>query len=190
MWRSVIEKRRSDYAIEHGQPGDVIVLAGKGHEDYQEISGVKHPMDERDPDQRSSGRTRKIEEKVECRFMFADIIVDINMKNWIRSFNTESLPVWQGNFCWYGSFLFLSANGTGRRKDTSLVFRKPVIMICQSKRDRGYFRDGIAIEGKLVALAAWMKRAVRRHDDPGAENRTSDQTERERENEKADPAAA
>ena len=36
------------YAIHHGQPGDVIVLAGKGHEDYQEIRGVKHPMDERD----------------------------------------------------------------------------------------------------------------------------------------------
>ena len=27
---------------------DVIVLAGKGHEDYQEIHGVKHHMDERD----------------------------------------------------------------------------------------------------------------------------------------------
>ena len=35
------------YAIHHGQPGDVIVLAGKGHEDYQEIRGVKYPMDER-----------------------------------------------------------------------------------------------------------------------------------------------
>ena len=35
------------YAIRHGQPGDVIVLAGKGHEDYQEIKGVKYPMDER-----------------------------------------------------------------------------------------------------------------------------------------------
>lgn len=35
------------YAIEHGQPGDIIVLAGKGHEDYQEIRGVKYPMDER-----------------------------------------------------------------------------------------------------------------------------------------------
>ena len=35
------------YAIEHGRRGDVIVLAGKGHEDYQEIKGVKHPMDER-----------------------------------------------------------------------------------------------------------------------------------------------
>ena len=35
------------YVIAHGQPGDVIVLAGKGHEDYQEIKGVKYPMDER-----------------------------------------------------------------------------------------------------------------------------------------------
>lgn len=36
------------YAIENGEPGDIIVLAGKGHEDYQEIKGVKYPMDERD----------------------------------------------------------------------------------------------------------------------------------------------
>ena len=36
------------YAIRHGRPGDVIVLAGKGHEDYQEIKGKKYPMDERD----------------------------------------------------------------------------------------------------------------------------------------------
>lgn len=35
------------YAIHHGEPGDIIVLAGKGHEDYQEIRGKKYPMDER-----------------------------------------------------------------------------------------------------------------------------------------------
>jgi len=35
------------YCILNGQPGDIIVLAGKGHEDYQEICGQKHPMDER-----------------------------------------------------------------------------------------------------------------------------------------------
>ena len=35
------------YAIEEAQMGDVIVLAGKGHEDYQEIKGVKYDMDER-----------------------------------------------------------------------------------------------------------------------------------------------
>jgi len=36
------------YAIHNALPGDIIVLAGKGHEDYQEIKGVKYPMDERD----------------------------------------------------------------------------------------------------------------------------------------------
>ena len=35
------------YAINHAEKGDVIVLAGKGHEDYQEIKGVKYDMDER-----------------------------------------------------------------------------------------------------------------------------------------------
>lgn len=35
------------WAIKEGQPGDIIILAGKGHEDYQEIKGVKYPMDER-----------------------------------------------------------------------------------------------------------------------------------------------
>ena len=36
------------YAIENAKEGDVIVLAGKGHEDYQEIKGKKHHMDERE----------------------------------------------------------------------------------------------------------------------------------------------
>ena len=36
------------YAIENAREGDVIVLAGKGHEDYQEIKGQKHHMDERE----------------------------------------------------------------------------------------------------------------------------------------------
>lgn len=35
------------YAVSHAEEGDLIVLAGKGHEDYQEIKGVKYPMDER-----------------------------------------------------------------------------------------------------------------------------------------------
>lgn len=44
----IIDRKEAiKYAIEHGQPGDVIVLAGKGHEDYQEIKGKKYPMDER-----------------------------------------------------------------------------------------------------------------------------------------------
>ncbi len=34
--------------ISHAMEGDIIVLAGKGHEDYQEIKGKKYPMDERE----------------------------------------------------------------------------------------------------------------------------------------------
>ena len=36
------------YCIQHAQKGDVIVLAGKGHEDYQEIKGQKYHMAERE----------------------------------------------------------------------------------------------------------------------------------------------
>ncbi len=35
------------YAMAHAEPGDIVILAGKGHEDYQEIEGRKYPMDER-----------------------------------------------------------------------------------------------------------------------------------------------
>ena len=34
-------------AIQMANKTDIIVLAGKGHEPYQEINGVKHPFDER-----------------------------------------------------------------------------------------------------------------------------------------------
>ncbi len=36
------------YCIENAQEGDIIVLAGKGHEDYQEIKGIKYHLDERE----------------------------------------------------------------------------------------------------------------------------------------------
>ena len=36
------------WALDQGRPGDVIVLAGKGHETYQEINGVQDPLDERE----------------------------------------------------------------------------------------------------------------------------------------------
>ena len=45
----IIDRKEAiKYAIEHAQAGDVIVLAGKGHEDYQEICGKKYHMDERE----------------------------------------------------------------------------------------------------------------------------------------------
>ena len=34
-------------AIKMANKRDIIILAGKGHEPYQEINGVKHPFDER-----------------------------------------------------------------------------------------------------------------------------------------------
>lgn len=44
----IVDRREAiAYVIDNGMPGDVIVLAGKGHEDYQEIKGKKYPMDER-----------------------------------------------------------------------------------------------------------------------------------------------
>ncbi len=36
------------YAIEHAAEGDIILLLGKGHEDYMEIKGVKYPYSERE----------------------------------------------------------------------------------------------------------------------------------------------
>ena len=35
------------WCLENARSGDIVVLAGKGHEDYQEIKGVKYPFDER-----------------------------------------------------------------------------------------------------------------------------------------------
>ena len=35
-------------AIEAAAPGDVVLIAGKGHEQGQEIAGVKHPFDDRE----------------------------------------------------------------------------------------------------------------------------------------------
>jgi UDP-N-acetylmuramoyl-L-alanyl-D-glutamate--2,6-diaminopimelate ligase len=33
-------------AVAHAQPGDAVVVAGKGHETGQEVMGVKHPFDD------------------------------------------------------------------------------------------------------------------------------------------------
>ena len=35
-------------AIMLASPGDVVLIAGKGHETYQEICGVKHHFDDRE----------------------------------------------------------------------------------------------------------------------------------------------
>ena len=40
-------KEKIKEAIEMANKLDIIVLAGKGHEPYQEINGTKYPFDER-----------------------------------------------------------------------------------------------------------------------------------------------
>ena len=46
----VIENRVKaiHYAMDIAEKNDIIILAGKGHETYQEICGVKHHLDERE----------------------------------------------------------------------------------------------------------------------------------------------
>ena len=46
---TVIENRRDAirYALDMAEEGDIVILAGKGHETYQEIMGVKRPFDEK-----------------------------------------------------------------------------------------------------------------------------------------------
>lgn len=46
----IIEDRQEavSYAIQSRRDGDVILIAGKGHETYQEIRGIRYPMDDRE----------------------------------------------------------------------------------------------------------------------------------------------
>lgn len=45
----IIDRREAiRYAIDNAIEGDVIVIAGKGHETYQELAGVKFQMDDRE----------------------------------------------------------------------------------------------------------------------------------------------
>ncbi len=43
----VSRKEAIEYAIHLGKPGDIIVFAGKGHEDYEEVQGKRLPFNER-----------------------------------------------------------------------------------------------------------------------------------------------
>lgn len=46
---SIVDRREAiKTAVMLAQKGDVILIAGKGHEDYQEIKGVKHHFDDRE----------------------------------------------------------------------------------------------------------------------------------------------
>jgi len=52
---AAIEDRREAiaHAIGTARAGDVVLLAGKGHEDYQEVAGVRRPFSDLDEAQRA-----------------------------------------------------------------------------------------------------------------------------------------
>ena len=50
-------QRAIEYAIEHASANDIVVIAGKGHETYQEINGVRHDFDDSVVLQRALQRT-------------------------------------------------------------------------------------------------------------------------------------
>ena len=48
--RTYIEPARQkaiEYAVNHASTDDIVVIAGKGHETYQEINGIRHDFDDR-----------------------------------------------------------------------------------------------------------------------------------------------
>ncbi len=45
---SIIDRREAiKTAVSLSQPADIVLVAGKGHEKYQEIKGIKNPFDDK-----------------------------------------------------------------------------------------------------------------------------------------------
>ena len=55
-WSFPTAQRPSTTAIRLAGPGDVVVLAGKGHEDYQIIGETKYPFDDREEARKAIGK--------------------------------------------------------------------------------------------------------------------------------------
>ena len=53
-------KEAVEFAVKEAKRGDIIVLAGKGHEGYQEINGIKYPMSEYELVESAVRKQRKI----------------------------------------------------------------------------------------------------------------------------------
>ncbi|MBP5544331.1 MAG: UDP-N-acetylmuramoyl-L-alanyl-D-glutamate--2,6-diaminopimelate ligase, partial [Kiritimatiellae bacterium] len=48
-WRRIADRREAiAAAIAEARDGDSVLIAGKGHENYQEIKGVRHHFDDRE----------------------------------------------------------------------------------------------------------------------------------------------
>ena len=47
IYHEIHDRREAiKFAVKHAQAGDIVVIAGKGHENYQEIDGVRHWFDD------------------------------------------------------------------------------------------------------------------------------------------------
>jgi UDP-N-acetylmuramoyl-L-alanyl-D-glutamate--2,6-diaminopimelate ligase len=45
---SIVDRKEAiKTAVSLAQPGDIVLLAGKGHEKYQEVNGIRHPFDDK-----------------------------------------------------------------------------------------------------------------------------------------------
>jgi UDP-N-acetylmuramoyl-L-alanyl-D-glutamate--2,6-diaminopimelate ligase len=45
---SIIDRKEAiEAAVAFAKPEDIVLVAGKGHEKYQDINGVKHPFDDK-----------------------------------------------------------------------------------------------------------------------------------------------
>ncbi len=49
-------RRAIEAAVSAAGPGDVVLVAGKGHEDYQDVGGVRHPFSDREVLRESIGK--------------------------------------------------------------------------------------------------------------------------------------
>ena len=48
-YRVVVDRREAiKEAIEMAQKDDIVIIAGKGHENYQEVKGIKHHFDDKE----------------------------------------------------------------------------------------------------------------------------------------------
>ena len=57
------------FAVEMARQGDILLIAGKGHENYQEIQGVRYPMDDRELVRKAVrlvAQKRQKKEQTEC----------------------------------------------------------------------------------------------------------------------------
>jgi UDP-N-acetylmuramoyl-L-alanyl-D-glutamate--2,6-diaminopimelate ligase len=54
----IVDRREAiRHAVCNAAAGDVVLIAGKGHEDYQDVAGVKHPFS--DPDEARAALQRR-----------------------------------------------------------------------------------------------------------------------------------